>query len=163
MRPVRSAPVLGRPDGPPASDPAAGFPRLPGEHHRAPVRFVDEGGPVGQRGREPLFGDHHARVERGRGRQSVRAGRDRGPPLLQARARCPHGGRGLPRPVRVRRLKQQGADLVLDAIDSHGNARLCQAVDEVGARVTAKVTDAQHWTSTVAEDYKDAPHCRNAL
>ncbi|MFI1420531.1 ABC transporter substrate-binding protein [Streptomyces sp. NPDC020731] len=60
-------------------------------------------------------------------------------------------------------LKQQGADLVFDAIDGHGNARLCQAMDDVGARVTAKVTNVQNWTSTVAEDHKDAPHCRNAL
>ncbi|MGY3200769.1 hypothetical protein ACVW19_001284 [Streptomyces sp. TE5632] len=60
-------------------------------------------------------------------------------------------------------LKQQGADLVFDSIDSHGNARLCQAMDEAGARVTAKVTNVRNWTSTVAEDYKDAPHCRNAL
>ncbi|MFJ8084357.1 ABC transporter substrate-binding protein [Streptomyces sp. NPDC096205] len=60
-------------------------------------------------------------------------------------------------------LKEQGADLVFDAIDSHGNARLCAALDDVGARVTAKVTNVQNWTSTVAEDYKDAPRCRNAL
>ncbi|MFF5160460.1 ABC transporter substrate-binding protein [Streptomyces sp. NPDC000348] len=60
-------------------------------------------------------------------------------------------------------LKQQGADLVFDAIDGHGNARLCRAMDDVGARVTAKVTNVQNWTSTVAEDYKEAPHCRNAL
>ncbi|KES03039.1 amino acid ABC transporter substrate-binding protein [Streptomyces toyocaensis] len=60
-------------------------------------------------------------------------------------------------------LKEQGADLVFDAIDGHGNARLCQAMDDVGARVTAKVTNVQNWTSTVARDYKDAPRCRNAL
>ncbi|GGW69571.1 ABC transporter substrate-binding protein [Streptomyces griseoloalbus] len=60
-------------------------------------------------------------------------------------------------------LKEQGADLVFDAIDGHGNARLCQAMDDVGARVTAKVTNVQNWTSTVAEQYQDAPHCRNAL
>lgn len=60
-------------------------------------------------------------------------------------------------------LKEQGADLVFDAIDSHGNARLCEAMDDVGAEVTAKVTNVQNWTSTVAEDYKDAPRCRNAL
>ncbi len=60
-------------------------------------------------------------------------------------------------------LKEQGADLVFDAIDGHGNARLCQAMDDVGAQVTAKVTNVQNWTSTVAEDYKDAPRCRNAL
>lgn len=60
-------------------------------------------------------------------------------------------------------LKEQGADLVFDAIDGHGNARLCQAMDEAGADVTAKVTNVQNWTSTVADDYKDAPRCRNAL
>ncbi|MCL8012243.1 ABC transporter substrate-binding protein [Streptomyces sp. AS02] len=60
-------------------------------------------------------------------------------------------------------LKEQGADLVFDAIDSHGNARLCEAMDHVGAEVTAKVTNVQNWTSTVTEDYKDAPRCRNAL
>ncbi|MFD5913943.1 ABC transporter substrate-binding protein [Streptomyces massasporeus] len=60
-------------------------------------------------------------------------------------------------------LKEQGADLVFDAIDGHGNARLCQAMDETGAHVTAKVTNVQNWTSTVADDYKDAPRCRNAL
>ncbi|MEU3891515.1 ABC transporter substrate-binding protein [Streptomyces sp. NPDC029041] len=60
-------------------------------------------------------------------------------------------------------LKEQGADLVFDAIDAHGNAQLCRAMDEVGAVVTAKVTNVQNWTSTVAEDYKDSPRCRNAL
>lgn len=60
-------------------------------------------------------------------------------------------------------LKEQGADLVFDAMDTHGNARLCEAMDDVGARVTAKVTNVQNWTSAVADDYKDAPRCRNVL
>ncbi|MFG2653031.1 ABC transporter substrate-binding protein [Streptomyces sp. NPDC048436] len=60
-------------------------------------------------------------------------------------------------------LKEQGADLVFDAMDTHGNAQLCEAMDDVGAEVTAKVTNVQNWTSSVADDYKDAPHCRNAL
>ncbi|MCH0567206.1 MULTISPECIES: ABC transporter substrate-binding protein [unclassified Streptomyces] len=60
-------------------------------------------------------------------------------------------------------LKARGVDVVFDAIDTHGNAQLCKAMDEVGARVTAKVTNVQNWTSTVPEDYKDAPHCRNTL
>jgi ABC-type branched-subunit amino acid transport system substrate-binding protein len=60
-------------------------------------------------------------------------------------------------------IKEQGADLVFDAIDSYGNAQLCKAMDDVGAEVTAKVTNVQNWTSTVREDYKDAPRCRNAL
>lgn len=60
-------------------------------------------------------------------------------------------------------LKEQGADLVFDAIDTHGNAQLCKAMDDVGAEVTAKVTNVQNWTSTVADGHKDAPRCRNAL
>ena len=60
-------------------------------------------------------------------------------------------------------LKQQGVDLVFDAIDTHGNAQLCEAMDQVGAKVIAKVTNVQNWTSTVPEDYKNAPRCRNAL
>ncbi|GHE94154.1 hypothetical protein GCM10018785_69750 [Streptomyces longispororuber] len=60
-------------------------------------------------------------------------------------------------------LKDRGADLVFDAMDTHGNARLCAAMDDVGAEVTAKVTNVQNWSSSVAEDYKDAPRCRNAL
>ncbi|MFI1710051.1 ABC transporter substrate-binding protein [Streptomyces griseoruber] len=60
-------------------------------------------------------------------------------------------------------LKAQGADLVLDALDTHGNARLCEAMDQVGAHVTAKVTNVQNWTSTVPEDYGNSPACRNAL
>lgn len=60
-------------------------------------------------------------------------------------------------------LKEQGADLVFDAVDSHGNAQLCEAMDEAGVEVTAKVTNVQNWTSTVPDDYKDAPRCRNAL
>ncbi|KUF13457.1 ABC transporter substrate-binding protein [Streptomyces silvensis] len=60
-------------------------------------------------------------------------------------------------------LKDRDADLVLDALDTHGNARLCEAMDDVGADVTAKVTNVQNWSSAVADDYKDAPRCRNAL
>ncbi|NEB81342.1 ABC transporter substrate-binding protein [Streptomyces sp. SID14478] len=60
-------------------------------------------------------------------------------------------------------LKDQGADLVFDAIDAHGNAQLCKAMDQVGARVTAKVTNVQNWTSAVATDYADSPHCRDSL
>ncbi|MFG3499401.1 ABC transporter substrate-binding protein [Streptomyces sp. NPDC047928] len=60
-------------------------------------------------------------------------------------------------------LRSQGVDVVFDALDSHGNARLCQAMDAVGLTVTAKVTNVQNWSSTVPDDYRDAPRCRNAL
>jgi ABC-type branched-subunit amino acid transport system substrate-binding protein len=60
-------------------------------------------------------------------------------------------------------LRQRGTDIVLDAIDTHGNARLCRAMDDLGVRVVAKVTNVQNWTSAVPADYKDAPRCRNSL
>ncbi|WP_210586372.1 ABC transporter substrate-binding protein [Streptomyces sp. GESEQ-35] len=60
-------------------------------------------------------------------------------------------------------LKEQGADLVFDAIDGHGNAQLCKAMDDVGVEVIAKVTNVQSWTSAVTDDYRDSPRCRNAL
>jgi len=60
-------------------------------------------------------------------------------------------------------LKDRGVDLVFDAVDTHGNAQLCKAMDDAGVRVAAKVTNVQNWTSTVPGDYKDSPHCRNAL
>ncbi|WP_406403582.1 ABC transporter substrate-binding protein [Streptomyces sp. NBC_00879] len=60
-------------------------------------------------------------------------------------------------------LQQQGADLVFDAMDTHGNAQLCEAMDAVGVQVTAKVTNVQNWDSSVPKDYKNAPNCRNAL
>ncbi|MGW1494977.1 ABC transporter substrate-binding protein [Streptomyces sp. NPDC002402] len=60
-------------------------------------------------------------------------------------------------------LQQQGADLVFDAMDTHGNAQLCEAMDAVGVHVTAKVTNVQNWDSSVPNDFKNAPSCRNAL
>ncbi|MFJ8666984.1 ABC transporter substrate-binding protein [Streptomyces sp. NPDC093600] len=60
-------------------------------------------------------------------------------------------------------LKAQGADLVFDALDTHGNARLCEAMDAVGVRVTAKVTNVQNWSSAVPRDYAKSPVCRQAL
>ncbi|MBT2490354.1 ABC transporter substrate-binding protein [Streptomyces sp. ISL-96] len=60
-------------------------------------------------------------------------------------------------------LKDQGVDLVFDAMDTHGNAQLCEAMDAVGVEVTAKVTNVQNWSSAVPRDFRNAPRCRNAL
>ncbi|KOG85143.1 hypothetical protein ADK38_38320, partial [Streptomyces varsoviensis] len=60
-------------------------------------------------------------------------------------------------------LRARGTDLVFDALDTHGNAQLCAAMDAAGVKVTAKVTNVQNWNATVREDYKGAPGCRNAL
>ncbi|WHM39428.1 ABC transporter substrate-binding protein [Streptomyces sp. BPTC-684] len=60
-------------------------------------------------------------------------------------------------------LKARGADLVFDALDTHGNVQLCEAMDALGAKVTAKVTNVQNWNAAVPDDYREAPRCRNAL
>ncbi|MGW2118041.1 ABC transporter substrate-binding protein [Streptomyces zhihengii] len=60
-------------------------------------------------------------------------------------------------------IRRSGADLVFDALDTHGNAQLCEAMDDLGVRVTAKVTNVQNWSESVARDYADAPRCRNSL
>ncbi|MCT4357320.1 ABC transporter substrate-binding protein [Streptomyces sp. Je 1-79] len=60
-------------------------------------------------------------------------------------------------------LRAQGADLVFDAMDTHGNARLCAAMEELGVKVTAKVTNVQNWNATVPRDYADSPGCRASL
>lgn len=54
-------------------------------------------------------------------------------------------------------LKAQGADLVFDAMDTHGNAQLCEAMEALDVRVTAKVTNVQNWSSTVPRDYAASP------
>ncbi|ORT60127.1 ABC transporter substrate-binding protein [Streptomyces sp. CB03238] len=60
-------------------------------------------------------------------------------------------------------LREQGVDVVFDALDTHGNAQLCEAMDAVGVSVTAKVTNVQNWNENVPRDFKDAQRCRNAL
>ncbi|WP_320784528.1 ABC transporter substrate-binding protein [Streptomyces sp. CRN 30] len=60
-------------------------------------------------------------------------------------------------------LREDGADLVFDALDRHGNTRLCEAMDDAGVQLLAKVTNVQNWTSDVAEEYARSPRCRNAL
>ncbi|MFG2775481.1 ABC transporter substrate-binding protein [Streptomyces sp. NPDC048350] len=60
-------------------------------------------------------------------------------------------------------LRAQGADLVFDAMDTHGNVRLCEAMEALGVQVTAKVTNVQNWSSTVPRDYAESPGCRASL
>ncbi|MDH2392854.1 ABC transporter substrate-binding protein [Streptomyces sp. HNM0663] len=60
-------------------------------------------------------------------------------------------------------MRDQGVDIVFDALDTHGNARLCEAMEDLGVEVAAKVTNVQNWNSSVPDDYRDAPGCRNAL
>ncbi|MFG3190416.1 ABC transporter substrate-binding protein [Streptomyces omiyaensis] len=60
-------------------------------------------------------------------------------------------------------LRERRVDLVLDALDAHGNTRLCEAMEALGVRVDAKVTNVQNWSSTVARDHARAPGCRASL
>ncbi|MFJ5078114.1 ABC transporter substrate-binding protein [Streptomyces sp. NPDC088553] len=60
-------------------------------------------------------------------------------------------------------LRAQHVDVLFDAMDTHGNVRLCEAMETLGVRVDAKVTNVQNWSSSVARDYARAPGCRDAL
>ncbi|MFB7866405.1 ABC transporter substrate-binding protein [Streptomyces sp. NPDC056069] len=60
-------------------------------------------------------------------------------------------------------LRAQHVDVVFDAMDTHGNAQLCEAMEASGVRVAAKVTNVQNWSASVARDYAKAPGCRAAL
>lgn len=60
-------------------------------------------------------------------------------------------------------LRAQHVDVLFDALDGHGNVRLCEAMETLGVHVDAKVTNVQNWSSSVARDYARAPGCRDAL
>ncbi|WP_405010572.1 ABC transporter substrate-binding protein [Kitasatospora sp. NBC_01539] len=60
-------------------------------------------------------------------------------------------------------MKADGTDLLFDAMDTRGNAALCQALDAAGVRLRAKVTNVQNWSDTARTDYRDSPGCRAAL
>ncbi|GAA2752666.1 ABC transporter substrate-binding protein [Kitasatospora cinereorecta] len=60
-------------------------------------------------------------------------------------------------------MKADGTELLLDAMDTRGNAALCQALDAAGVQLTAKVTNVQNWSETARVAYRDSPACRNAL
>ena len=60
-------------------------------------------------------------------------------------------------------LKARHVQVVFDALDTAGNGSLCQAIEQQGVRLTAKLTTVQGWTAQVRQDYADSPACRNAL
>ncbi|HEY3632431.1 MAG TPA: ABC transporter substrate-binding protein [Jatrophihabitantaceae bacterium] len=60
-------------------------------------------------------------------------------------------------------LKARHVDVVFDALDTAGNGALCQAIDQQGVHLTAKVTTVQGWNDQVRQDYAHAPGCRNAV
>ncbi|MFC9328473.1 ABC transporter substrate-binding protein [Kitasatospora sp. NPDC057015] len=60
-------------------------------------------------------------------------------------------------------MKADGTELLFDAMDTRGNAALCQALDAAGVPLRAKVTNVQNWSETVRTDYRDAAGCRTVL
>ncbi|MFI6444071.1 ABC transporter substrate-binding protein [Kitasatospora sp. NPDC050543] len=60
-------------------------------------------------------------------------------------------------------VKSDGSQLLFDAMDARGNTALCRALDDAGARITAKVTNVQNWSEAARSDYSSTPTCRNAL
>ncbi len=59
-------------------------------------------------------------------------------------------------------MKQAGVRYVYDSLDRMGSERLCKAMDDHQLDATRVVT-TQAWEESVASDYSDAPHCRNAM
>jgi hypothetical protein len=60
-------------------------------------------------------------------------------------------------------LKGDRTQLLFDALDTRGNAGLCQAMQADGATVRAKVTNVQNWSQQAAKDYAGTPGCRDVL
>jgi ABC-type branched-subunit amino acid transport system substrate-binding protein len=60
-------------------------------------------------------------------------------------------------------FKHTGVQYVYDALDTAGNVRLCDALDQNNVTLTAKVLTTQAWNQTVNADYASAPKCRNEL
>ncbi|MEV4555483.1 ABC transporter substrate-binding protein [Kitasatospora sp. NPDC049285] len=60
-------------------------------------------------------------------------------------------------------MRADGSELLFDAMDTRGNAALCQALDAAGVRPVAKVTNVQNWSETARAAYADAPGCRDVL
>jgi branched-chain amino acid transport system substrate-binding protein len=60
-------------------------------------------------------------------------------------------------------FKHEGVNYVYDTIDRGGNVRLCDALDQNGVTLTAKVLTTQSWEQSINSDYSSAPKCRNEL
>ncbi|EFC82454.1 ABC transporter substrate-binding protein [Parafrankia sp. EUN1f] len=60
-------------------------------------------------------------------------------------------------------MKQQGVQIVFDAMEDTGNAKLCESMERQGVPLKAKVTTAQGMSSSVGTLYSSAPQCRNLV
>jgi branched-chain amino acid transport system substrate-binding protein len=60
-------------------------------------------------------------------------------------------------------FKHAGVQYVYDALDTAGNVKLCNSLDNNNVTLTAKVLTTQTWDQSVNSDYASAPKCRNEL
>ena len=60
-------------------------------------------------------------------------------------------------------FKHEGVKYVYDTIDSGGNVRLCDALDQNNVPIEAKVLTTQSWVQSIGSTYSSAPACRNKL
>lgn len=60
-------------------------------------------------------------------------------------------------------MRARHTDIVFDALDTSGNASLCQAMDGAALKVLAKVTTVQGWNDQVRSDFSRTPGCRDEL
>jgi branched-chain amino acid transport system substrate-binding protein len=60
-------------------------------------------------------------------------------------------------------FKHVGVQYIYDSLDTAGNVRLCDALDQNNVTLTAKVLTAQSWNQSVNSDYASSPKCRGEL
>lgn len=60
-------------------------------------------------------------------------------------------------------MKSRGVQIIFDALDTGGNASLCDAIDGNSMPIQAKVTTVESWDNTVPTNYSGAADCRNHL
>jgi branched-chain amino acid transport system substrate-binding protein len=66
----------------------------------------------------------------------------------------------------VANMKNDGVDLVADAMDANGNQKLCQAMESDSAfisKVKAKVSTISTWTQQVGQQFAQTPRCRSLI
>ena len=60
-------------------------------------------------------------------------------------------------------FKHKGVQYVYDTLDGGGNVELCQALDQNGVTLTAKVLTTQSWDQSIGKQYAAEPKCRGEL
>ncbi len=60
-------------------------------------------------------------------------------------------------------LKRRGVQIVFDAMDDGGNARLCSSIESQKMTLQAKVATPQGWANNIGQIYSASPNCRNTI